>query len=83
MSDWQPIETAPKNKHVLLFGAQREPFNCGVHYYDPLVFSGYWDDIDGAWCSSGSTAGGPFFHATHWMPLPPPPKFADVHLPAC
>lgn len=77
MSEWKPIKTAPKDKHILLFGGQKPPFN-GVHYYDPLVFSGYWDSIDGAWCAHGTTFNGPFFHATHWMPLPDAPALVPA-----
>lgn len=79
--EWQSIDTAPKDKNILLFGAQREPFNCGIRYVDPLIFSGYWDTIDGAWCAHGTTYHGPFFHATHWMPLPEEPTFAPVKIP--
>jgi hypothetical protein len=80
MMTWRPIETAPKDRHLLLFGGQKPPFR-GVTYYDPLVFSGYWDSIDQAWCAHGSTAEGPFFHATHWQPLPAVPEFAAVEIP--
>jgi hypothetical protein len=69
---WQPIETAPKNDRLLLFGQLRQPFE-GLRVNGPEVFSGYWDDIDSAWCGSGSTANGPFYNATHWQPLPAPP----------
>lgn len=70
---WQPIETAPKGgDHILLSGTQ-EP-HAGIHFHGPVVFSGYWDRVDGSWCSTGSTWTGPFYQATHWMPLPEPPK---------
>lgn len=72
MRDWQPIDTAPKDKHILLFGMQRPMPQ--LYAKIPQVFSGYWDNIDEAWCSDGSTWEGPFYDPTHWMPLPEPPK---------
>ncbi len=70
---WQPIATAPKDKRLLLYGTLLQPFE-GLRVYGPEAFSGYWDDLDGAWCGSGSIWTGPFYTATHWMPLPEPPQ---------
>lgn len=68
---WQPIETAPRDKHLLLYGTQ---LPCeGINMAGPVHFTGYWDAIDEAWCSTGSTWTGPFYEPTHWMPLPRPP----------
>jgi hypothetical protein len=72
MTNWQLIETAPKDQHLLLYGEQK-PSSAGVTYNGPLVFSGYWDDVDSAWCAHGTTFNGPFFRATHWQLLPAPP----------
>ena len=71
MSEWQPIETAPKGELILLHGTQdkHEMVNMG----GPVTFAGYWDACDGAWCSVGSTWSGPFYTPTHWMRLPSPP----------
>lgn len=71
--DWLPIETAPKDEPVLLFG-MTVPGSKMVRFKKPVVFSGYWSDIDGIWCAHGSHWNGPFFEPTHWMPLPEPPK---------
>jgi hypothetical protein len=60
--DWQPIATAPINREVLVFDANwcgRGP-NQTVSYYTRHKGGG------GSW--SGVT------EATHWMPLPEPPK---------
>lgn len=74
LRQWQPIETAPKHLDLLLFGEQKPgSVNCGVFYADPMIFVGYWDEIDGAWCATGTTWLGPFFNATHWMHLPEKP----------
>ena len=69
--DWQPIETAPLDKRILICAADGEVFMAwnGVPKDEegPLEFcieigSGGWDDIYKA--------------ATHWMPLPEPPAIA-------
>jgi hypothetical protein len=82
-SAWQPIETAPRDgTTVLLFGTQL-PFDELRRLKIPFVFSGYWDEMDGAWCSDGTTWRGPFYTPTHWQPLPPPPRddrIASNHL---
>jgi hypothetical protein len=72
MSEWNPIETAPRDRHLLLYGRQLEPHDA-VTYKEALVFSGYWDSLDQAWCSTASAWTGPFFDPTHWADLPPPP----------
>jgi hypothetical protein len=73
--DWQPIETAPKDAPVLLFG-MTNPDERMVRFKKPVVFSGYWESLDEAWCAHGSHWDGPFFQPTHWMPLPAPPTTA-------
>lgn len=73
MSQWQSIETAPKDMQILLFGSQTK-HDSGVRFKGDFVFSGYWDDIDSAWCSTGSTERGPWFNPSHWMPLPLGPR---------
>lgn len=74
---WRPIESAPRDAYVLLWGIldphpdQRELY---ANLDRPQRAGGYWCDIDGAWCVSGSTWVGPWIKPTHWMPLPPPPS---------
>lgn len=70
MTDWQPIETAPRNGTRVLLGR----VGC--------VEPGAWDPTyrcrrdaaPGAW--RGDDGGGPEDDTwpTHWMPLPEPPK---------
>ncbi len=69
MSDWQPIETAPKDGRLLLF-------------VRGTTYVGGWDDdryakkprplwyYSDTWRRTGCRAIPP----THWMPLPEPPK---------
>jgi hypothetical protein len=67
MSEWQPIESAPKDADALLLFEDGE----GVH-------QGYWYDLDANdqyWVSAetqGLTGGR--MNPTHWMPLPDPPS---------
>lgn len=70
MSAWQPIETAPKDRAILLLednGAMTvgifndsytKPWHALVHGYEAP-----WSDEDPS----------PIFEATHWMPLPTRP----------
>lgn len=62
MSEWQPIETAPKNKAVIIYAIGRVGEACFVDYPD---LKGWYfaADID-------AMSGFP----SHWMPLPEPPK---------
>ncbi len=69
---WQPIETAPKGEHILLYGVPED--GQTVTYRGPMVLSGYYDTLDEAWCSTTSEWSGPFIAPTHWMPLPEGPK---------
>ncbi len=68
---WQPIETAPRDRAVLIWlGPDAE--------YDKLVIARWEDDEDfpggGAWYPANSDGGFPIdVPATHWMPLPEPP----------
>jgi hypothetical protein len=83
MSDWQPIETAPRDgTHIWLF----YPEARGGEDYSGIVEACWptWDDHDPTWrgpYSDGlectlrhctNVSGEP----THWMPLPEPPAIA-------
>lgn len=60
MSDWQPIETAPKGERVLAWHPLWRFLAVAIMVGDDRVFvEGYGDA-----------------RATHWMPLPDPPKGA-------
>lgn len=77
MSEWKPIETAPHDgTFILLFCTQMKHHE--VKMGGKLVVSGYWDAIDQAWCSHGSTWEGPFYEADQWMPLPAPPGQSTI-----
>ncbi len=75
MSEWQPIITAPKNEVVLLYGKIDPSTDFELlTWKKDSIFSGYWDLIDEAWVTSGSTWEGPFMVCTHWQPLPEAPQ---------
>ncbi len=60
MSEWQPIETAPKDgTSILLYACERD-----VDVYS--VVEGF--TFEGDWLTQFG-----YVDATHWMPLPPAP----------
>jgi hypothetical protein len=69
--EWQPIETAPKDREILLYGGD--------------IHEGFWDELDFNEFSGTPIMGWNFgtadidptnFEPTHWMPLPRPPSDA-------
>jgi len=84
--EWQPIETAPKDgTQFLAFwkapGAS-EPAIIIAKWSSEMPWIGYYgvdvQSLDGRRTISSLAGGfdGKLF-ATHWMPLPPPPKPAE------
>lgn len=74
MNEWQPIDTAPKDgTPILLWDAESKSVNVGYwldRYTQP--FHALVRGEDANWCDDGGA--NPIFNATHWMPLPDPPK---------
>ena len=70
---WRPIEEAPKDGTSVLLYAECSHQVELLSFKEPIVLTGYWDEIDQAWCSTTSTWEGPFFEPTHFQPLPAPP----------
>ncbi len=70
MSEWQPIETAPSDRYILLLDRSRPAWDGNME-----VGKWFGDASNGCWWSSGGPNGGLEleFDFTHWMPLPPPP----------
>jgi len=65
MSEWQPIETAPKNYiNVLVFDPGYGQVVAEYHF----SFGGMW--VVSAYSTDNSQTG---LEPTHWMPLPAPP----------
>lgn len=72
MSQWQPIETAPKDETaVFLWGCiEGSPYSRPHIGIDDLV-QAYWDEKAQAWRAIDYEGWVPA--PTHWMPLPAPP----------
>ena len=60
-SQWMPIETAPKDVTILLYGAKRLEMCVGMHHSR----DGWVTDTTSDWMS--------MYPPTHWMPLPAAP----------
>jgi hypothetical protein len=86
MTDWQPIETAPKDGTDVLVMYMHIDTQCvfNAFYIDPSLegwgpIPGQEDyDDEGWWSYEHSEVGRikleGFMEPTHWMPLPPPPQ---------
>jgi len=75
MDGWQPIETAPKTgEHIL---AVRQPIGIRfTNWTNPPTVVHWFDDPErpGFYTSVNEIAPEYPFEATHWQPLPEPPK---------
>ena len=75
MSKWQPIETAPKDKTPILVYTGDGSINSHGGKYVVGFYAGrshtHGDDYE--YCTSSDNVGY-IVQATHWMPLPEPPK---------
>ena len=67
MSEWQPIETAPRNGRPIFCWSHDAAF-CGM-------WVGYWNALEGRWRDLWvSDEDEDNVQPTHWMPLPEPPN---------
>lgn len=78
MSEWKPIESAPKNETVLIYNGRRiiaAWFQDDAT--DETLDEAEESDLNGYWCIDDGKLG-PFAvrggGITHWMPLPEPPN---------
>lgn len=69
MSDWQPIETAPKD------GTRFLGYGTIGFETEPLIGTVQWDGSDFVGSPNEATEySQEKCNLTHWMPLPPPPQ---------
>ncbi len=68
MSEWQPIETAPKDGSIVILG-------CAHPGFRPVAVCWAQDKVRWEWPMSN---GRPLKHydPTHWQPLPAPPEMS-------
>ena len=67
MSEWQPIETAPKHKQII----------CAHEDHRWIRFGILYPELPSRWYYSTTNERNQFGSddpPTHWMPLPEPPK---------
>jgi hypothetical protein len=73
MSEWQPIETAPKDGKILAWCPQRGV--CAPAYWNEDKYAKnprpYWTHWGERMCGTLATRKD---QPTHWMPLPEPPE---------
>jgi hypothetical protein len=68
MSNWQPIETAPKDgTDILIWNGS---WMVTVRWAPPYQY-GYWDLVE---CGTHASDGFLTYDPTHWMPLPSKPQ---------
>lgn len=70
MSEWLPIESAPKDQEIVVSGFKYNDEKAG-RFFSVAVW-----DVDG-WGDAGGH-GEHLYPPTHWIPLPSPPNNAKV-----
>lgn len=73
MTEWQPIETAPKDGTRILACWADSPEHTIIEWFEYKLV-----DVSGTWCQRqsglGSDCGYEDSAFSHWMPLPEMPK---------
>jgi hypothetical protein len=76
MSEWQPIETAPKDGTKVLVYSEHDRDEVGLHIA-AYCMSGERLPREAMWRVAWDHTpldGNPFAEPTHWQPLPPEPQ---------
>lgn len=76
VSEWQPIETAPKNPPGKLYG----PFVLVFNQHNHVVYQARWAPVNQfslGWAMFDGEAVPRGDMVSHWMPLPTPPEQAQ------
>jgi hypothetical protein len=81
MTEWQPIETAPKDGTNILIATTGNLIRAGIYRSEvPSVCEAHWQNgwyeekVSGWQLANCDEEYGCLTEATHWMPLPEPPK---------
>lgn len=79
MSEWQDIETAPKNGTEVLLSNPTDGYVAIGFFVSPCDLDDSLEDDEPDWFTTygehlGSDIGDWSTAPTHWMPLPEPPK---------
>jgi len=72
LSQWQPIETAPKDGTKFLAGrfVKKCPYDANGH----IAVDRWHERAKGDHYNGLGSFNGNYWPATHWMPLPQPPE---------
>ncbi|NJB80339.1 DUF551 domain-containing protein [Xanthomonas arboricola] len=76
MSEWQPIETAPKDGTRILVWCEHEDYPFPAYWFEHPRFSA-WLAFKSHLTTDGDANVVDYFSQqsiSHWMPLPEPPK---------
>lgn len=68
MGEWQPIDSAPKMKTIILWADTSTP-----EFPNWKMATGYWSAGHDVWIWDGHAVPPWEIQPTHWMPLPAPP----------
>lgn len=76
LTEWQPIETAPKDATKALFYSPGNPKAWHARAKHPHIMVDGWNSGQGSGANTrwNELPEAPY---THWMPLPQPPKEAS------
>ena len=72
MSEWQKIETAPKDGTLILVCDKKHEWIITASWDDAETETNHYDKA--GWFSNACCDGFMTCNATHWQPLPEPPK---------
>lgn len=83
-AEWMDIETAPKDGCSIIIATKGHPIRTGHGTQNcPPVCEAHWHDgwynerVSGWMLANCDEEYGILMEATHWMPLPAPPKQED------
>jgi len=69
MSNWEPIETAPKDGTQIIVCSEKGNVWCNVKWEKRQRAGDRWEHF---------TIGALLFNPTHWMPIPKPPTNEEL-----